>query len=52
MIEMVDPDLRRAIRLVVPYWRRLSLVLGLSLLSTGVSLYLPLLSRDFVDKAR
>src|SRR3982751_3651545 len=51
MESLVDPDLRRAIRLVAPYWRRLSLVLGLSLLSTGVSLYLPLLSRDFVDHA-
>jgi len=52
MIEsLVDPDLHRAIRLVAPYWRRLSLVLGLSLLSTAASLYLPLLSRDFVDQA-
>jgi ATP-binding cassette subfamily B protein len=38
-------------QLVAPYWRRLSLVLGLSLLSTAVSLYLPLLSRDFIDDA-
>jgi ATP-binding cassette subfamily B protein len=48
---MIDPDLRRAMLLVAPYWRRLSLVLGLSLLSTAVSLYLPLLSRDFIDDA-
>src|SRR5262249_7856620 len=33
------------------YWRRLSLVLALSVVSTGLSLYLPLLSRDFFDRA-
>lgn len=48
---MLDRDLQRAARLMVPYWRRLALVLGISLLSTVVSLYLPLLSRDFVDHA-
>jgi ATP-binding cassette subfamily B protein len=44
-------DLRRALRFVVPYWRRLALVLVLSFLSTALSLYLPLLSRDFFDRA-
>ena len=44
-------DLRRALRFVVPYWRRLALVLGLSLVSTALALYLPLLSRDFFDRA-
>jgi ATP-binding cassette subfamily B protein len=44
-------DLRRALRFIVPYWRRLALVLGLSMLSTALSLYLPLLSRDFFDGA-
>jgi len=44
-------DLRRALRFVVPYWRRLALVLGLSLASTALALYLPLLSRDFFDRA-
>jgi ATP-binding cassette subfamily B protein len=48
---VVDPSLRRALRFIVPYWRRLSLVLVLSLLSTGLSLALPLLSRDFFDRA-
>jgi ATP-binding cassette subfamily B protein len=48
---MVDRDLRRAIALIVPYWRRLALVMVLSLASTGVSLYLPLLSRDVFDGA-
>jgi len=46
-----DRDLRRALRFVVPYWRRLALVLALSFASTALSLYLPLLSRDFFDGA-
>ena len=41
----------RALRFVVPYWRRLALVLALSLLSTVLSLLLPLVSRDFFDRA-
>lgn len=48
---MIDSDLRRALRFIVPYWRRLALVLVLSVLSTALSLYLPLLSRDFFDGA-
>ena len=48
---VIDPDLRRALRFVVPYWRRLTLVLALSVLSTALSLYVPLLSRDFFDRA-
>ena len=48
---MLDRDLRRALRFIVPYWRRLTLVLALSFLSTALSLYLPLLSRDFFDGA-
>ena len=48
---MLDQDLRRALRFIVPYWRRLLLVLALSGVSTALSLYLPLLSRDFVDGA-
>jgi ATP-binding cassette, subfamily B, bacterial len=42
---------RRAIAFVGPYWRRLGLVLAISVGSTALSLYLPLLSRDLVDKA-
>lgn len=42
---------RRALAFVVPYWRRLVLVFGISVVSTGLSLYLPLLSRDLVDRA-
>src|SRR6476659_9162294 len=48
---VIDRDLRRALRFIVPYWRRLALVLALSLASTALSLYLPLLSRDFFDRA-
>ena len=46
-----DRDLRRALRFIVPYWRRLALVLALSVASTALTLYLPLLSRDFFDRA-
>ncbi|MBZ5621739.1 MAG: ATP-binding cassette domain-containing protein, partial [Acidobacteriia bacterium] len=35
----------------IPYWRRLTLVLVLSLVSTGLSLLLPYLSKDLVDRA-
>jgi ATP-binding cassette subfamily B protein len=44
-------DFRRAFGFIVPYWRRLALVMVLSLASTAVSLYLPLLSRDVFDRA-
>jgi ATP-binding cassette subfamily B protein len=48
---VLDADLRRALRFIVPYWRRLALVLALSFASTALTLYLPLLSRDFFDRA-
>ena len=48
---MVDPNFRWAFTYIVPYWRRLLLVLGLSLLSTVLSLYLPYLSKNLVDQA-
>jgi ATP-binding cassette, subfamily B, bacterial len=44
-------DFGRALRFILPYWHRLALVLALSVLSTVLSLYLPLLSRDFFDGA-
>jgi ATP-binding cassette subfamily B protein len=47
----MDSDLRRALHFVLPYWRRLALVLVLSVLSIALSLYLPLLTRDFFDRA-
>ena len=46
-----DADLRRAFAFLVPYWRRLSLVMGISLVSTGLSLVSPYLSKDLVDQA-
>ncbi len=48
---MLDPQFRRALAYVVPYWRRLVIVVVLSFASTVLSLYLPLLSRDLVDDA-
>ncbi len=44
-------ELRRAFAYIVPYWRRLALVLGLSLFGTALSLYLPYLSKGLVDEA-
>jgi len=35
----------------IPYWRRLTLVLALSLVSTALSLALPYLSKDLVNRA-
>ncbi len=40
-----------ALRYVVPYWRRLLIVLGLSLLSTLLALAIPYLTRDLIDRA-
>jgi ATP-binding cassette subfamily B protein len=48
---MPGQDFRRALRYVKPYWRRLALVLTLTLLGTALSLYLPLLSRALIDRA-
>lgn len=36
---------------ILPYWRRLLLVIGLSLLGTTLSLYLPYLSKGLIDHA-
>jgi ATP-binding cassette subfamily B protein len=46
-----DADLRRAFAYLAPYWRRLALVMGISLVSTGLSLVTPYLSKDLVDLA-
>ena len=43
--------LRAALRYALPYRRDLALVLAISLASTALSLYIPLLSRDLVDRA-
>src|SRR5688572_33027108 len=44
-------DVRRLLSFVRPYWRRLALVLALTLASTGVSLFVPYLYRGLVDNA-
>ena len=47
----LDADFRRLVGYVAPYWRRLALVLVLSLVSTGLSLTLPYLTRLLIDHA-
>ena len=49
--EPPDADLRRAFVFLAPYWRRLVLVMAISLVSTGLSLVTPYLSKDLVDRA-
>ncbi len=46
-----DASLRRAFVFLAPYWRRLVLVMAISLVSTGLSLVSPYLSKDLVDRA-
>ena len=48
---VLDRDLRRALGYVAPHWRRLALVLGLSLVSTLAALYIPYLARLLIDRA-
>src|SRR5438105_294726 len=48
---MIDRDLRRALAYVTPHWRRLALVLMLSLVGTVLALYIPYLSRLLIDRA-
>lgn len=42
---------RRAFAYLVPYWRRLVLVLAISLISTATTLVIPYLSKDLIDTA-
>jgi ATP-binding cassette subfamily B protein len=42
---------RRAFAYLVPYWRRLVLVLAISLISTATTLVIPYLSKDLIDHA-
>ena len=42
---------RRAFAFLVPYWRRLVLVLAISLISTATTLIIPYLSKDLIDHA-
>jgi ATP-binding cassette, subfamily B, bacterial len=44
-------EFRRAVAYVFPYWRRLALVVALSAVSTALSLALPYLSKQLVDRA-
>lgn len=47
----MDPELRRAFAYLAPYWRRLVLVLVISLLSTATTLAIPYLTKDLIDTA-
>jgi len=42
---------RQVFRYLVPYWRRLILVLVISLISTATTLVIPYLSKDLIDHA-
>ena len=42
---------RAAFAFLVPYWRRLVLVLAISLVSTATTLFIPYLSKDLIDRA-
>ena len=48
---LLDADLRRTLAYVTPHWRRLALVLALSLASTVLALYIPYLARLLIDRA-
>ncbi len=43
--------MRRAFQYLLPYWRRLLLVVAISLVSTATSLAIPYLSKDLIDTA-
>ncbi|MBA3271832.1 MAG: ABC transporter ATP-binding protein, partial [Acidobacteria bacterium] len=47
----MDVELRRAFAYLTPYWRRLSLVFAISLVSTGTTLAVPYLTKDLIDTA-
>jgi ATP-binding cassette, subfamily B, bacterial len=42
---------RRVLSFLIPYWRRLVLVLAISLISTATTLVIPYLSKDLIDNA-
>ena len=50
-MQLLDRDLRRALAYIAPHWRRLTVVLLLSLVSTVLSLYIPYLARLLIDRA-
>jgi ATP-binding cassette subfamily B protein len=47
----VDSELRRAFAYLTPYWRRLTLVFLISILSTATTLAVPYLTKDLIDTA-
>jgi ATP-binding cassette subfamily B protein len=47
----VDAELRRAFAYLQPYWRRLSLVFAISVVSTATTLAVPFLTKDLIDTA-
>ena len=47
----MDPELRRAFAYLQPYWRRLSLVFAISVISTATTLAVPYLTKDLIDTA-
>jgi ATP-binding cassette subfamily B protein len=47
----VDAELRRAFAYLQPYWRRLSLVFAISVVSTATTLAVPYLTKDLIDTA-
>jgi ATP-binding cassette subfamily B protein len=48
---VLDKDLKRALGYVTPHWRRLGVVVGMSLVSTVAALYIPYLARLLIDRA-
>jgi ATP-binding cassette, subfamily B, bacterial len=47
----VDAELRRAFAYLQPYWRRLTLVFAISVVSTATTLAVPYLTKDLIDTA-
>src|SRR5213083_1694458 len=47
----MSTEFRRAVAYVIPYWRRLAVVVALSGVSTALSLALPYLSKTLIDTA-
>jgi len=50
-LSISGPLLRRALRYAQPYTGRIALILGLILVTTGLNLIPPLLTRDLIDRA-
>src|SRR6266542_5593960 len=53
-MSLPSPDLRpvrRMLAYIIPYWRQLVLVVILSVVSTVLSLFIPYLSKDLIDRA-